>query len=348
MEESQNSNPKWVICNCNNCSGHLEFDAANAGTTVKCPHCEIETLLFIPPISTENSSEQKSNPQLTVFSMPKSIIGWLIAILLLGIIVWVGAQKSKEFNSPKPESEWQQKHRLQSEAASGVLAECSNHVVGITRVIDSFVDDLDSDPHKWKGDVTVEFINQIGGVDRTNIPFIFSTDTGFDGVLHVYCHYDWQKASGIYPTQKLKAQIDGAFGIKLGAPLQSDCKILSSELNKHDGYIVVKIIPPQPNAAFDDYQVELDPRNQLVSFISAYGKVTDEINSDTTDGLLKAIRDHYGNETSYRSDGDFRLYDWNQDNRYLGLTIVSGTPSFSCYDCQLYQPIKTTVDKTGL
>jgi hypothetical protein len=36
-------------CNCNNCSTHLEFDPQNAGQSILCPKCGIETTLYLPP-----------------------------------------------------------------------------------------------------------------------------------------------------------------------------------------------------------------------------------------------------------------------------------------------------------
>jgi hypothetical protein len=36
------------ICNCNTCSGGIEFEDSQTGSTVQCPHCGIETILFIP------------------------------------------------------------------------------------------------------------------------------------------------------------------------------------------------------------------------------------------------------------------------------------------------------------
>ena len=38
-----------MICPCNVCSEHLEFDRSAAGSTVACPHCGVDTVLFIPP-----------------------------------------------------------------------------------------------------------------------------------------------------------------------------------------------------------------------------------------------------------------------------------------------------------
>jgi DNA-directed RNA polymerase subunit RPC12/RpoP len=35
-------------CSCQICSGHIEFDASRAGEAVACPHCGMETTLFVP------------------------------------------------------------------------------------------------------------------------------------------------------------------------------------------------------------------------------------------------------------------------------------------------------------
>jgi hypothetical protein len=39
-----------VTCRCQHCDGNIEFDASlfQAGTMTACPHCEMETALFIP------------------------------------------------------------------------------------------------------------------------------------------------------------------------------------------------------------------------------------------------------------------------------------------------------------
>jgi len=35
-----------VKCVCSNCPGHIEFEESNAGQTVTCPHCGLETVLY--------------------------------------------------------------------------------------------------------------------------------------------------------------------------------------------------------------------------------------------------------------------------------------------------------------
>jgi uncharacterized protein YbjQ (UPF0145 family) len=48
-------NPSWTVCTCNNCSEHLEFDPSNAGETIQCPHCKLDTVLFVPGASLPKS-----------------------------------------------------------------------------------------------------------------------------------------------------------------------------------------------------------------------------------------------------------------------------------------------------
>jgi len=37
-----------VKSSCRNCNSHLEFEAPRAGETIPCPHCGLETQLYIP------------------------------------------------------------------------------------------------------------------------------------------------------------------------------------------------------------------------------------------------------------------------------------------------------------
>jgi hypothetical protein len=44
-------NAATAKCPCNHCSGHIEFDSEHTGETVQCPHCGIDTLLFLPQLA---------------------------------------------------------------------------------------------------------------------------------------------------------------------------------------------------------------------------------------------------------------------------------------------------------
>jgi len=45
METTQSGSVK---CSCNNCSEHLQFELQDAGKRIDCPHCGMETLLYVP------------------------------------------------------------------------------------------------------------------------------------------------------------------------------------------------------------------------------------------------------------------------------------------------------------
>ena len=50
-EPSNQPAPRYIVCNCKHCDGHIEFDAnefAEDNSIVPCPHCGLETKIFIP------------------------------------------------------------------------------------------------------------------------------------------------------------------------------------------------------------------------------------------------------------------------------------------------------------
>jgi DNA helicase-2/ATP-dependent DNA helicase PcrA len=76
MREGENMNPpdtlvapNYVTCPCQHCSGNIEFDAnqldaASENTTVLCPHCGLETIIFVPEqkVSATNPDILDLNP----------------------------------------------------------------------------------------------------------------------------------------------------------------------------------------------------------------------------------------------------------------------------------------------
>ncbi len=84
-----------VTCSCTNCNGHIAFDASTfkPGETHKaeCPHCKMETTLFIPPTQEPPATakpiiDHQRCPQLVVISLA---IGMIACVLcwhsLLGL-----------------------------------------------------------------------------------------------------------------------------------------------------------------------------------------------------------------------------------------------------------------------
>jgi hypothetical protein len=136
---------------------------------------------------------------------PESAGIWLIVATLLVVVVgtplyWLQNQYAQ---MPKPESEWQQKRRFQSEAEVEMLKECTNVIVGLSRIIRTSVLDAEDNPQQWSGSITAEYVNHMGGVERTNVLFRFSTDTGSDGLMHVRSWFDSGQLPK--PLKKLRA-----------------------------------------------------------------------------------------------------------------------------------------------
>jgi hypothetical protein len=44
--------------------------------------------------------------------------------------------------------------------------------------------------HLHAGPVINEYVNRVGGVERTNLSFKFGTDTGSDGLVHLRCSFE--------------------------------------------------------------------------------------------------------------------------------------------------------------
>lgn len=51
-----------AVCRCQHCDQKIKFNAANAGHTVACPNCGMETMLFIPAVE---KKQTYNNPELS-------------------------------------------------------------------------------------------------------------------------------------------------------------------------------------------------------------------------------------------------------------------------------------------
>jgi hypothetical protein len=80
--------------------------------------------------------------------------------------------KAKEYPESRP-------YRWRQEAPESVRKECTNAVVGFHRVVEARIDDYPSNnPKDWSGYAVVEFVNKVGGIERTNLPFFFGVTMG--------------------------------------------------------------------------------------------------------------------------------------------------------------------------
>ena len=64
-----NTETAYAKCPCNVCSAKIEFEPSRAGYLATCPHCGMETTLFIPvpprPLKPEIPKPEIPNPNLT-------------------------------------------------------------------------------------------------------------------------------------------------------------------------------------------------------------------------------------------------------------------------------------------
>jgi hypothetical protein len=120
---------------------------------------------------------------------PTAAGAWLILAILLVVVVGgpVYWWRSQFAQVPRPETERQLKSRWQTEAEAEMLKEATNVIVGLTRIIHSSMMTVVDNPYKWTGELTAEFVNRVGGIERTNVYFKFGTDTGTDGLVHLWC-----------------------------------------------------------------------------------------------------------------------------------------------------------------
>ncbi len=200
------SEPNFVVCSCNVCSGSLEFDTSQAGTTIQCPHCGMDTILFEPPKPVEDSP-QPSPPEPT---KPKANARWkptipasmciVIVVALVGFVIYKfrsGYQKAEQ-NVQSEIAEFQLMTHptlamLQTNGLNQIFEDCSNNVVGLRRIVKSYVEPHGS-PSNWFGVATVEFVNKVGGVERKDRWYVFDTSTNDDGTIHfIFAHDDYDR-----------------------------------------------------------------------------------------------------------------------------------------------------------
>ena len=68
-------------CRCRNCDDNIEFDPCAAGQTATCPHCGMDTMLFVPGAPIANAPPP----------LPKNRRWLLIAVAAvvgLGLLIW--------------------------------------------------------------------------------------------------------------------------------------------------------------------------------------------------------------------------------------------------------------------
>jgi hypothetical protein len=154
--------------------------------------------------------------------------------------------------------------------------------------------------------------------------------------------------------------IEGLFGIKLGKPLSPECAI-EHDLGMINGQIEYSVIPPQTNAAFDNYSVKINPTSRLVCEIRASSVRKDDKEESLCVGgpasvydVLTALREKYGKElldgafaSKAKPEGLFQRYIWRHGDRSLCLYPMGSSFFLSCTDDTLNHPVFDSANTNG-
>jgi hypothetical protein len=79
-------------CNCQHCSGHISFPVEMVGQTLSCPHCQLETPLFLPPVATAPKPRSGN----TAFFA--NIIGIIlvVGVVIAGVAIFIRSAKDSK------------------------------------------------------------------------------------------------------------------------------------------------------------------------------------------------------------------------------------------------------------
>src|ERR1035437_3638984 len=103
------SQPNFVTCLCQNCSGHIKFDASQLRKgeirRVECPHCHLETILYIPAAGKNSPNPEQpisSKPELALFGMTR-FVALAGAVLICIALIISGFLAVQTFFPEKPQ-----------------------------------------------------------------------------------------------------------------------------------------------------------------------------------------------------------------------------------------------------
>jgi hypothetical protein len=108
-----------------------------------------------------------------------------LSLVILGVSIWIwqwhrNRVQTNSFTA-RPDDGESYPHKLNRyrvDADQAVRKGITNQVVGLRQIISQRADTSDENFMKWTATATVEFINPVGGVDRTNLDFKFDAWAG--------------------------------------------------------------------------------------------------------------------------------------------------------------------------
>ncbi len=151
------------------------------------PPQPVEPTSAAPPVPASAPPEQNSK-------FPwKPIAISSVVLVLLALALAANYQYRKGVQETRDELEEYNRDQnpslatLRTNAVNSIYENCSNEVVGLSRIVKVFVVDYDKNPTNWTGTATCEFVNKVGGVERVErryrISIVPNSTGGIGGVF---------------------------------------------------------------------------------------------------------------------------------------------------------------------
>jgi DNA-directed RNA polymerase subunit RPC12/RpoP len=155
---------------CRHCGQSIEAPIEIAGTAIDCPTCGKG--LIVPGGVTVITKRRSRAPFFAVCFVLLTICGIVFIIKSHHQFNEHIAEIERERNErpEKYEDAFQSKIRYEKEAEAEMLKECSNYV-GFTRVLTHYVIASDKPVSNWTASADIDFVNKVGGIERTNLLF---------------------------------------------------------------------------------------------------------------------------------------------------------------------------------
>lgn len=97
-----------TTCPCNNCSGRIEFEETRIGESVACPHCGMETVLFLPQIAVPPKIEPTTRKSRT--GMLSAVI---VGLAILTASFWIKTRSGSAPARLAPVPVWERTNTIQ-------------------------------------------------------------------------------------------------------------------------------------------------------------------------------------------------------------------------------------------
>ena len=94
--------------------------------------------------------------------------------LFAAVVLLCGCRQQPQEIAWEDQTPEQHLEHWRNSARFELMKECTNEIVGLSRIIETQINDSSGNVGQWTAEVTAEHINHYGGIERTNMLFCFS------------------------------------------------------------------------------------------------------------------------------------------------------------------------------